>query len=87
MRRGLRAQGAHFARFARVLRMRMRAQKMPVFPINTGFLLPLEIFRKRKENKRKEKKYIYTYSHALARLVEKIIAIANVFPASPVGYT
>ena len=33
----LRAQCAHFARFARVLRVRLRAHLRRVFPVGTGF--------------------------------------------------
>jgi hypothetical protein len=66
---------------------------MLIFPIGTGFFAPWEIFPpggnfSLKENKRKEKKYIYIYiQHALARLVEKVIAVSKSFPASPVDYT
>ena len=65
---------------------------MLIFPVGTGFFAPWEIFPpggnfSLKENKRKEKKYIYVHSHALARLVEKVIAVAKVFSASPVDYT
>ena len=76
---------ARRVRILRVLRMRMRAQKVPVFPINTGFFVPWEIFRKRKENKRKERNiYIRALCALLYFFSHRAVGILH---ASPTDYT